>query len=345
MARSSGASTPFGRERALLEAAGEVYRASPSARAIRSRVLKRQWEDRTIVFTKSVGRSTPSRPVLVPGITYESQPGRRRSGPLPRRARPGHSPGVLTRRACRRRTRVILAGGLTPRVVHARRVLRPRENKRAVLTNRHRGTATRPPRAAPGAFAGAIQCPRRTSWSADARETRPPPALADDEVPGGSRNRQPLRGHVKARGGGGRAVPLRGGDGRRIPRGFKICVHSRSTRRESDVAAPTRPTITLRTGSRGSRCHTRATLDTGSSTRKQYREICSRRYPEKGWRNPQPEYADGRERSPRGVEHRRRRPDHRTTCPDPGRLYAEQNLQWPWEEVSPLVFHTLSSSA
>ncbi|MDQ3926629.1 MAG: ATP-dependent helicase, partial [Actinomycetota bacterium] len=104
-------------------------------------LLKKHWEDRIIVFTKSVEEVySLSERFLIPGITYET-PARERKEILDRFRMGGYraiiasdvlNEGVDVPEA---NVAVILAGSASHReyVQRLGRVLRPREGKRAVL--------------------------------------------------------------------------------------------------------------------------------------------------------------------------------------------------------------------
>jgi superfamily II DNA or RNA helicase len=104
-------------------------------------LLKRHWEDRTIVFTKSVEEVyTLSARFLVPGITYET-PARERKEILDR-FREGRYRAIIASDVLNEgvdvpeaNVAVILAGSASRReyVQRLGRVLRPREGKRAIL--------------------------------------------------------------------------------------------------------------------------------------------------------------------------------------------------------------------
>ena len=104
-------------------------------------LLKQHWEDRTIIFTKSVEEVYAlSRRFLVPGITYET-PARERKEILDR-FREGRYRAVIASDVLNEgvdvpeaNVAVILAGSASRReyVQRLGRVLRPREGKRAIL--------------------------------------------------------------------------------------------------------------------------------------------------------------------------------------------------------------------
>ena len=131
-----------GREALLAARRRREIRASAERKgATLESLLKRHWEDRTIVFTKSVeevyGLSTR---FLVPGITYET-PARERKEILDR-FREGRYRAIIASDVLNEgvdvpeaNVAVILAGSASRReyVQRLGRVLRPREGKRAVL--------------------------------------------------------------------------------------------------------------------------------------------------------------------------------------------------------------------
>jgi superfamily II DNA or RNA helicase len=131
-----------GREALLATRQRREIRASAERKgATLESLLKKHWEDRTIVFTKSVEEVySLSERFLVPGITYET-PARERKEILDRFRMGGYraiiasdvlNEGVDVPEA---NVAVILAGSASHReyVQRLGRVLRPREGKRAVL--------------------------------------------------------------------------------------------------------------------------------------------------------------------------------------------------------------------
>ncbi len=131
-----------GRDALLAARRRREIRASAARKgATLESLLKRHWEDRTIVFTKSVEEVYAlSERFLVPGITYET-PARERKEVLDRFREGGYraviasdvlNEGVDVPEA---NVAVILAGSASHReyVQRLGRVLRPREGKRAVL--------------------------------------------------------------------------------------------------------------------------------------------------------------------------------------------------------------------
>ena len=131
-----------GREALLAARQRREIRASAERKgATLESLLKKHWEDRTIVFTKSVEEVySLSERFLVPGITYET-PARERKEILDRFRMGGYraviasdvlNEGVDVPEA---NVAVILAGSASHReyVQRLGRVLRPREGKRAVL--------------------------------------------------------------------------------------------------------------------------------------------------------------------------------------------------------------------
>jgi superfamily II DNA or RNA helicase len=131
-----------GREALLAARRRREIRASAERKgATLESLLKRHWEDRTIVFTKSVEEvyALSSR-FLVPGITYET-PARERKEILDR-FREGRYRAIIASDVLNEgvdvpeaNVAVILAGSASRReyVQRLGRVLRPREGKRAVL--------------------------------------------------------------------------------------------------------------------------------------------------------------------------------------------------------------------
>ncbi len=131
-----------GREALLAARRRREIRASAERKgATLESLLKRHWEDRTIVFTKSVEEvyALSSR-LLVPGITYET-PARERKEILDR-FRIGRYRAIIASDVLNEgvdvpeaNVAVILAGSASRReyVQRLGRVLRPREGKRAVL--------------------------------------------------------------------------------------------------------------------------------------------------------------------------------------------------------------------
>jgi len=131
-----------GREALLAARRRREIRASAERKtATLESLLKRHWEDRTIVFTKSVEEVYAlSARFLVPGITYET-PARERKEILDR-FREGRYRAVIASDVLNEgvdvpeaNVAVILAGSASRReyVQRLGRVLRPREGKRAVL--------------------------------------------------------------------------------------------------------------------------------------------------------------------------------------------------------------------
>ena len=131
-----------GREALLAARRRREIRASAERKgATLESLLKRHWEDRTIVFTKSVEEvyALSSR-FLVPGITYET-PARERKEILDR-FREGRYRAIIASDVLNEgvdvpeaNVAVILAGSASRReyVQRLGRVLRPREGKRAIL--------------------------------------------------------------------------------------------------------------------------------------------------------------------------------------------------------------------
>jgi superfamily II DNA or RNA helicase len=131
-----------GREALLAARRRREIRASAERKgATLESLLKRHWEDRTIVFTKSVEEVYAlSERFLVPGITYET-PARERKEILDR-FRLGRYRAIVASDVLNEgvdvpeaNVAVILAGSASRReyVQRLGRVLRPREGKRAVL--------------------------------------------------------------------------------------------------------------------------------------------------------------------------------------------------------------------
>jgi superfamily II DNA or RNA helicase len=131
-----------GREALLAARRRREIRASAERKgATLESLLKRHWEDRTIVFTKSVEEVYAlSERFLVPGITYET-PARERKEVLDR-FRIGRYRAIIASDVLNEgvdvpeaNVAVILAGSASHReyVQRLGRVLRPREDKRAVL--------------------------------------------------------------------------------------------------------------------------------------------------------------------------------------------------------------------
>ena len=131
-----------GREALLAARRRREIRASAERKgATLESLLKRHWEDRTIVFTKSVEEVyVLSERFLVPGITYET-PARERKEVLDR-FRIGRYRAIIASDVLNEgvdvpeaNVAVILAGSASHReyVQRLGRVLRPREDKRAVL--------------------------------------------------------------------------------------------------------------------------------------------------------------------------------------------------------------------
>ena len=131
-----------GREALLAARRRREIRASAERKgATLESLLKRHWEDRSIVFTKSVEEVyTLSTRFLVPGITYET-PARERKEILDR-FRDGRYRAIIASDVLNEgvdvpeaNVAVILAGSASRReyVQRLGRVLRPREGKRAVL--------------------------------------------------------------------------------------------------------------------------------------------------------------------------------------------------------------------
>lgn len=131
-----------GREALLAARRRREIRASAQRKgATLESLLKRHWEDRTIVFTKSVEEVYAlSERFLVPGITYET-PARERKEILDR-FRIGRYRAIIASDVLNEgvdvpeaNVAVILAGSASHReyVQRLGRVLRPREGKRAVL--------------------------------------------------------------------------------------------------------------------------------------------------------------------------------------------------------------------
>ncbi len=131
-----------GREALLAARRRREIRASAERKgATLESLLKRHWEDRTIVFTKSVEEVYAlSERFLIPGITYET-PARERKEILDR-FRTGRYRAIIASDVLNEgvdvpeaNVAVILAGSASHReyVQRLGRVLRPREDKRAVL--------------------------------------------------------------------------------------------------------------------------------------------------------------------------------------------------------------------
>ena len=131
-----------GREALLAARRRREIRASAERKgATLESLLKRHWEDRTIVFTKSVEEVYAlSGRFLIPGITYET-PARERKEILDR-FRTGRYRAIIASDVLNEgvdvpeaNVAVILAGSASHReyVQRLGRVLRPREDKRAVL--------------------------------------------------------------------------------------------------------------------------------------------------------------------------------------------------------------------
>jgi superfamily II DNA or RNA helicase len=131
-----------GREALLAARRRREIRASAERKgATLESLLRRHWEDRTIVFTKSVEEVYAlSERFLIPGITYET-PARERKEILDR-FRTGRYRAIIASDVLNEgvdvpeaNVAVILAGSASPReyVQRLGRVLRPREGKRAVL--------------------------------------------------------------------------------------------------------------------------------------------------------------------------------------------------------------------
>jgi superfamily II DNA or RNA helicase len=131
-----------GREALLAARRRREIRASAERKgATLESLLKRHWEDRTIVFTKSVEEVySLSERFLAPGITYET-PARERKEILDR-FRIGRYRAIIASDVLNEgvdvpeaNVAVILAGSASHReyVQRLGRVLRPREGKRAVL--------------------------------------------------------------------------------------------------------------------------------------------------------------------------------------------------------------------
>jgi superfamily II DNA or RNA helicase len=131
-----------GREALLAARRRREIRASAARKgATLESLLKRHWEDRTIVFTKSVDEVYAlSTRFLIPGITYET-PARERKEILDR-FREGRYRAIIASDVLNEgvdvpeaNVAVILAGSASRReyVQRLGRVLRPREGKSAVL--------------------------------------------------------------------------------------------------------------------------------------------------------------------------------------------------------------------
>jgi superfamily II DNA or RNA helicase len=131
-----------GREALLAARRRREIRANAERKGVTlERLLKQHWHDRTIIFTKSVEEVYAlSERFLVPGITYET-PARERKEILDR-FREGRYRAVVASDVLNEgvdvpeaNVAVILAGSASRReyVQRLGRVLRPRENKRAVL--------------------------------------------------------------------------------------------------------------------------------------------------------------------------------------------------------------------
>ncbi len=131
-----------GREALLAARRRREIRASAERKgATLESLLKRHWEDRSIVFTKSVEEVYAlSERFLIPGLTYET-PARERKEILDR-FRVGRYRAIIASDVLNEgvdvpeaNVAVILAGSASHReyVQRLGRVLRPRENKRAIL--------------------------------------------------------------------------------------------------------------------------------------------------------------------------------------------------------------------